>query len=125
MITGNRFSDNRVGMTLLSSYQEAFTPQRSNQVVGNLLTRQRRSGLAGAGRRRLRDGCRDQRRQGNTFARNRIGGNARAGVILTNTEDLPSLGNPFDDDVFEENGVDVANTSAARTPASANCARGG
>ena len=38
VITGNRFSGNRVGLTLLSSYQEAFTPQRANQVVGNLIS---------------------------------------------------------------------------------------
>ncbi len=63
--------------------------------------------------------------QGNAFARNRIGGNPRAGVILSNTEDLPSLDNRFEDDVFEDNGVDVANTSAARTPASGNCAQEG
>ena len=38
VLTGNRFSDNRVGLTLLSSYQEAFTPQQKNQVVGNLIS---------------------------------------------------------------------------------------
>ncbi len=38
VVAGNRFSGNRVGMTLLSSYQEAFTPQRSNDVVGNLVS---------------------------------------------------------------------------------------
>ncbi len=60
--------------------------------------------------------------QTNTFARNRISGNARAGVIFTNTEDLPATGNTFSANVYELNGVDVANLSAARSPATANCA---
>lgn len=125
VVAGNRFSGNRVGMTLLSSYQEAFTPQRSNDVVGNLLTDNTEADSPAQAEGAFATGVGLSGAQGNTFARNRIGGNPRAGVILTNTEDLPSLDNRFDDDVFEDNGVDVANTSATRTPASANCAPAG
>ena len=63
VVTGNRFSNNRVGLTLLSSYQEAFTPQRKNQVVGNLISDNNESDAPVAGRRRVRHRHRHQRRR--------------------------------------------------------------
>ena len=54
MVVGNRFSGNRVGMTLISNYQEAFTPQRGNTVVGQPAQRQPRGGLPRAGERLVR-----------------------------------------------------------------------
>lgn len=123
-LVGNRFSGNRIGMTLISNYQEAFTPQHANTVVGNLIADNVSAdspahaeggfgigiGLAGA--------------QDNAFDRNLIAGNPRAGVLLENTEDLPVTDNVFTDTVFEDNGVDIANASADRTPASGNCVIG-
>ncbi len=38
VVTGNRFAGNRVGLTLLSNYQEAFGPQEGNVVVGNVIS---------------------------------------------------------------------------------------
>ena len=126
VVAGNRFSGNRVGMTLLSSYQEAFTPQRGNDVVGNLVTRQRRGRLPRAGRGRLRDGSRSERR---TEQRVRAQSDRRQPTGRRHTEQHggPTLhsATASTDDVFEDNGVDVANISAARTPASANCAQDG
>ena len=122
VITGNRFAGNRVGMTLLSSYQEAFTPQKSNQVVGNVLSDNDEADSPAQAEGGFADRSRHQRRPDQHFDRNRISGNARAGVILTNTEDLPATGNTFSANVYELNGVDVANLSAARSPATANCA---
>ena len=37
VVVGNRFTNNRLGVTLLSNYQEAFVPQARNTVVGNLI----------------------------------------------------------------------------------------
>lgn len=122
VVAGNRFSGNRIGMTLLSSYQEAFTPQRGNAIVGNLLTDNVATDSPSQAEGAFATGAGLSGAQANLFARNRISGNPRAGVILNNTEDIASTGNRFDDNLFEANGVDVANTSAARTPASANCA---
>lgn len=122
VITGNRFAGNRVGMTLLSSYQEAFTPQKSNQVAGNVLSDNDEADSPAQAEGGFATGVGISGGQTNTFARNLISGNARAGVIFTNTEDLPATGNTFSANVYELNGVDVANLSAARSPATANCA---
>jgi len=120
-VVGNRFSDNRVGLTLISNYQEAFTPQRANLVAGNVIShnvsedspRQESGGFGiGVG---LSGGV------DNVLVRNRIEGNARAGILLDSTEDLASMGNVFLDNALDGNGVSVANVSAPRAPAISNC----
>lgn len=122
LVAGNRFSGNRVGMTLLSNYQEAFSPQRGNTVVGNLVSgndaadspAQADGGFAlGIGISGGRD---------NLVTRNLVAGHARAGIQLANTEDLAAAGNDLRGNAFAGNAVDVVNTSAARTPARGNCA---
>lgn len=121
LVIGNRFSGNRVGLTLISWYQEAFLPQRGITVAGNLLSDNVSAdspaqaaggfgigvGLAGA--------------QDNLLTRNRIEGNPVAGVQLANTEDIPSTGNRLTGNAFARNGVDLADVSAARTPSSGTC----
>jgi hypothetical protein len=54
----------------------------------------------------------------NRISRNRIEHNPRADVLLANTEDLPATGNRFEANRFAANGVDLANISADRAPAS-------
>ncbi len=124
-IVGNRFSNNRVGLTLLSNYQEAFTPQKANLVAGNVITdnvsedspRQEDGGFGvGIG---ISGGL------DNVVAKNVVSGNPRAGVLIANTEDLPAAGNRFLANTFAANGVDVANVSADRAPATDNCADDG
>ena len=120
-IIHNRFSNNRVGLTLISNYQEAFTPQHANLVAGNVLndnmsadSPEQETGGFGVGLG-ISGGL------NNTVTKNLIQGNARAGVLLTNTEDLPAGGNQFLANAFAKNGVDVANVSAPRAPATSNC----
>jgi hypothetical protein len=120
IIVGNRFSGNRVGMTLLSSYQEAFTPQRGNLVVGNLIADNQATDSPSQAEGGFATGIGISGGQQNVFERNRITGNARAAVILTNTEDLAALDNRFVDNVVD-GAVSLANLSASRTPASGNC----
>ena len=121
LITGNRFSGNRVGLTLLSWYQEAYLPQHGDTVVGNVISDNVSAtspsqadggfgigvGLSGA--------------QGNLLVRNRITGNPVAGVQLTNTEDIASSDNSFVDNHLADNGLDAVDVSAARTPSSGMC----
>lgn len=120
VIVGNRFSDNRVGMTLLSSYQEAFTPQRANTVVGNLIADNVEADSPSQAEGGFATGIGISGGQRNVIERNRITGNPRAGVILTNTEDIAASGNRFADNVVDGT-VQVANLSAPRTPAVGNC----
>jgi len=122
VLTGNRFSDNRVGMTLLSSYQEAFTPQRDNHVVGNLISDNNESDSPSQAEGGFGTGIGISGGQGNTIQRNRIAGHQRAGVVLANTEDLPATKNMFSGNTYDGNRVDLANVSADRTAATGNCA---
>ncbi len=122
VLTGNRFSDNRVGLTLLSSYQEAFTPQRKNQVVGNLISDNNESDSPSQADGGFGTGLGISGGQQNTIERNRITGHQRAGVVLANTEDLPASKNTFNGNEYTGNRVDLVNISAARTPATGNCA---
>lgn len=123
-IVGNRFSNNRVGMTLTSNYQEAFTPQSANLVAGNVLSDNvsadspaQESGGFGTGLG-ISGGAY------NVIANNRIERNSRAGILLTNTEDLAAMGNTFNGNAVADNGVDVANVSASRAAAAGNCFTG-
>ena len=121
-IVRNRFSGNRVGLTLISNYQEAYTPQHENLVAGNVISDnmssdspQQESGGYGIGVG-ISGGL------DNLVTKNRIEGNARAGILIDNTEDLPSAGNRFVSNLLDGNGVDLANVSADRAPARDNCA---
>ncbi len=120
-ITGNRFSRNRVGMTLLSNYTEAFRPQRGNQVVGNLLSDNNESESPAQADGGFGTGLGIAGGVDNVIARNRIAGNRRAGVLLANTEDLAASGNSFEGNRLSANGVDVANISAQRAVATNTC----
>ena len=120
-ITGNRFADNRVGLTLLSNYQEAFRPQQGNTVVGNVIADNAEADSPAQADGGFGTGIGVAGGQDNAIERNRVTGNPRAGVLLTNTEDLPAQGNAFRGNTFAHNGTDLANLSAARAPASDTC----
>jgi hypothetical protein len=120
-LVGNRFSGNRVGMTLISNYQEAFTPQHGNTVVGNLISGNTSADSPAQADGGFGIGIGISGGQDNVVSNNRIEGNPRAGILLANTEDLPATGNQLMDNVYANNGIDLANVSAARSPAVGNC----
>jgi len=124
VIAGNRFSNNRVGMTLLSWYQEAYLPQRTATAVGNLIvdntSAQSPSHALGA----FGIGVGLSGANTNTLQRNLIAGNTVAGVQVTNTEDLPSVGNRLIDNAFDTNGIDLVDLSATRAPSTGTCVEG-
>ncbi|MCD7101122.1 right-handed parallel beta-helix repeat-containing protein [Pseudoclavibacter sp. 13-3] len=121
VITGNRFTDNRVGMTLLSNYQEAFTPQHGNVVAGNVISDNQTSQSPSQADGGFGTGIGISGGQDNTITANRIENNARSAVIFASTEDLPSTGNRLIDNLISGSPVTAANISAGRAPASANC----
>lgn len=125
VVAGNRFSNNRVGLTLISWYQEAYLPQRAVTVVGNLIADNNSAespaqALGAFGLGIGLSGAND-----NQLVRNLVTGNTSSGLQLTNTEDLATTGTRLVDTVFDGNGVDVSDLSAQRAPASDTCITGG
>jgi len=120
-VVGNRWSGNRVGMTLISSYQEDLRPQRANLVVGNLITDNTSAESPVQADGGFGIGIGISGGQDNQVERNRITGNRLVGILLNNAEDLPATGNSLLGNSFDGNGVDVADTSQARAAGSRNC----
>jgi hypothetical protein len=120
----NRFTRNRVGLTINTDYQEAYVPQRGGVVAGNLVsdndapdTPEQADGAFGIGIG-IAGG------QHNELLRNRVSGNSRAGIVLASHEDVPPLGNRLVDNVLSGNAVDVSYQASARAPGQGNCLRG-
>ena len=123
-VVGNRLVGNRVGLTTDSDHQEKLLPQQGAVVVGNLIadnqqpsTPEQADGGWGIGIGI--DGGSD-----NQFLRNRIAGNAGAGLVITATADLPPEGNQIVDNTFTGNGVDVGSTFPDGTQGRGNCLQG-
>ncbi|MFD9225840.1 right-handed parallel beta-helix repeat-containing protein [Streptomyces sp. NPDC060064] len=120
----NRFTKNRVGMTINTDYQEAYVPQQGGVVAGNLVsdnnapdTPEQADGAFGIGIG-IAGG------QHNELLRNRVSGNSRAGIVLASHEDVPVLGNRLVDNTLSANVVDVSYQASARAPGRGNCLRG-
>jgi len=124
LVAGNRFSGNRVGLTLLSWYQEAYLPQKSATVVGNLISDNVSADSPAQALGAFGIGVGLSGANTNVLQRNLIAGNASTGVQVTNTEDLASSGNRLVDNSFADNGVDLADLSAARSPSVGTCIEG-
>lgn len=124
LVTGNRFSGNRVGMTFISNYREAYSPQQGNVVAGNLISDNAQGQSPAQAQGAFGTGVGISGGQDNTFTANRIEGNPVSGVRFDNTEDLPASGNTLTGNIFSGNGTDVADTSNARAPSSGNCLQG-
>ncbi|MFJ8016108.1 nitrous oxide reductase family maturation protein NosD [Streptomyces sp. NPDC096339] len=123
-IVGNRFTGNRVGMTVGSDYLEALTPQSGATIAGNLVadntaadTPEQADGGYGIGIGIA--GGRD-----NTVTHNRITGHPRAALILSSAEDLAPVGNRLTDNAFADNALDAAYLASAHAPGSGNCLTG-
>ncbi|WP_203433403.1 right-handed parallel beta-helix repeat-containing protein [Jiangella asiatica] len=121
LITGNRLSGNRVGLTLTSDYQEAFVPQRDNLVVANVVTDNVQADSPAQAEGGFGVGIGISGGQENVIERNLIGGNAAAGSVLSGAEDVPALDNQFRSNRFAGNGVDIVDASSERTPSSGTC----
>lgn len=120
-VVANRFSNNRIGATFISNYQEAFTPQRANLVAGNLVADNTSSDSPAHADGGFGIGLGISGGQDNQVSLNRITGNTVSGVQITNTEDLAATGNQFTANRITGNGVDLADVSASRAPSSGNC----
>lgn len=120
----NRFSHNRVGLTVGSDYLEAFVPQQGATVAGNLVTgnAEPRSPAQADGGFGIGVGIAGG--HDNVVLRNRIDGNPYAGLILASSEDIGPVGNRVEGNVIAGNGAAVAYTAGRRAPGERNCLRG-
>lgn len=120
-VVENDFSGNRIGMTFISNYQEAFAPQRENWVVGNLVSDSTSTDSPSHAQGGWGIGIGLSGATANRFERNVITDQPSAGVVLSNAEDIATTDNLFVDNVFASNAVDVVNTSSDRAFATGNC----
>lgn len=115
-ITGNRFTGNRVGLTLTSNALEAFLPQEANVVAGNVISDNTSATSPAQASGGFGTGVGIAGGRDNVVAANRIEGNPRAGVLITDADDLEATGNEVRDNAFSGNGIDVADLSEPEGP---------
>ncbi|MBM7516973.1 right-handed parallel beta-helix repeat-containing protein [Nocardioides nitrophenolicus] len=121
MVVGNRFSSNRVGMTFLSDYQEAFIPEKGDVVAGNLVVDNAHAQTPAQADGGFGIGIGISGGTENQFVRNRIEGHPRTGVAVSHNSDLPALANTFTGNAYDGNRVDFADISSSATPGVGNC----
>ncbi|MFJ3643628.1 nitrous oxide reductase family maturation protein NosD [Streptomyces sp. NPDC090108] len=120
-VLGNRFTHNRVGMTVDSDYLEAFVPQSGATVAGNLVADNTEAGTPEQADGGFGIGIGVAGGTDNDIRRNLITGNSRAGVVLASTEDLAPAGNRLTANTATGNGVDIAYQASERAPGQGNC----
>lgn len=123
-VVRNRFSNNRVGMTLLSDYQEAYVPQRKAVVAGNLITDNDAEETPEQADGGFGVGIGVSGGQDNEITRNLISGSPTAGIVLDSSEDIAPMDNRLAGNVGKDNEVDLAYIATDRAPGSGNCLDG-
>lgn len=123
-IIGNRFSDNRLGMTLISDYQEAFVPLKGGYVAGNLVSDNDNPHTPAHAEGGFGVGIGISGAQQLEVTKNLVADNPRAGVEITSSEDLAPKDNEILDNVFDDNSLNLAYTASERAPGTGNCATG-
>lgn len=120
-VLGNRFTRNRVGMTVDSDYLEAYVPQSGATVAGNLVADNTEAATPEQADGGFGIGIGVAGGTDNDIARNLVTGNSRAGVVLASNEDLPPLRNRVTANTLHGNGVDIAYQASSRAPGQGNC----
>jgi hypothetical protein len=123
-VYGNRFVGNRVGATTNSEHQEALLPQTDALIAGNVIaandqakTPEQADGGFGIGFG-IAGGTH------NVVRNNRIEANPVVGVQITNSDDLPPVGNEIRANLLRGNGVDLVYSAAAAAAGNGNCLAG-
>ncbi|MFF2331222.1 MULTISPECIES: right-handed parallel beta-helix repeat-containing protein [unclassified Streptomyces] len=120
----NRFTRNRVGMTVDSDYQEAFVPQTGGVIAGNLVSDNNAPDTPEQADGGFGIGIGIAGGQRNALLRNRVSGNSRAGIVLASHEDVPPLNNRLQDNTLSDNAVDITYQASTRAPGQGNCLQG-
>ncbi|WP_262007064.1 nitrous oxide reductase family maturation protein NosD [Streptomyces sp. FIT100] len=120
----NRFTRNRVGLTVGTDYQEAYVPQTGAVVVGNVVSDNNAPDTPEQADGGFGIGIGIAGGQRNAVLRNRVSGNSHAGIVLASHEDVPPSGNRLEDNALSGNSVDIIYQASARSPGQGNCLRG-
>ena len=123
VVVGNRFSGNRVGLTLISNYREAFEPQRSNTIVGNLIAANDNPESPAQADGAFGIGIGIGGGQTNVIQANTVTGH-QVGIAFSSAEDIPAIGNSVDANDLTGNDLAAWDASTARAPAEGNCFAG-
>ncbi|MFJ6671878.1 nitrous oxide reductase family maturation protein NosD [Actinosynnema sp. NPDC091369] len=123
-VVGNRFTGNRVGLTSSSDHQEKLLPQEDAVVAGNLVAVNQQAATPEQADGGWGVGIGIDGGSGNRVVRNRVEGNATAGLVITATSDIPPNGNQVLENTFTGNGVDVGWAFPTATRGRGNCLRG-
>lgn len=124
IVAGNRFSDNRVGASLLSDYQEAFVPERRTTFVGNLIADNNEAATPNQADGGFGIGLGIGGGQDNEILRNAFLGNSTAGVAVTSSADVAPKGNRFAGNLFQKNALDLGYYATSRAVGHGNCLEG-
>ncbi|RNL77774.1 hypothetical protein EFL95_17430 [Nocardioides marmorisolisilvae] len=121
-VVRNRFSRNRVGLTMSSDYQEAFAPQRKAIVAGNVVSDNNEAQTPEQADGGFGIGIGLGGSTGVEVLKNRIEGNRSAGLLVSPAEDLAAKDNTAKGNVYAGNGTDLAFWSSAQSGGTqANC----
>lgn len=121
VVTGNRLVGNRVGLTILSDYQEAFVPNRSSTVVGNLVADNNEVATPHQAEGGFGIGIGLSGAVDTVVDFNRVTGNETAGIALSSSADLPPTGNQLSANTVTGNGTDVWYAASELAPGAGNC----
>lgn len=124
VVAGNRFSSNRIGVTLLSDYQEAFIPLSGVNLTGNVIVDNAAADTPAHAEGGFGIGVGISGAQDIDLDANLIAGHPRAGVEITSTEDLPPTGTSMTQNSFTDNRFDLVYAASERAPGSGNCIEG-
>ncbi|CAN5692692.1 hypothetical protein BH11ACT8_BH11ACT8_28090 [soil metagenome] len=121
VVTGNRLVGNRVGLTVLSDYQEAFVPTTDGTVVGNLVADNNEVDTPHQAEGGFGIGIGLSGAVGTTVERNLVTGNETAGIAISSSADLPPTGNELSGNTATGNGADIWYAASTLAPGSGNC----
>lgn len=118
------FRGNRVGVTPNSQKMEKLAPQSETVVAGNLVIDNDNPQSPAVPKGAFGLGIAIGGGTRNTVIRNRVEGNAGAGIILTDLDDYPPENNRIEGNLLADNGADLAWSVAAGAKAAGNCFTG-
>ena len=121
LVTGNRITGNRVGISVLSNYLEAHGPTRDLQIVGNVITQNRNPKTPEQADGGFGIGIGLGGTRGTVVRNNRISDNGNVGIWVTSSEDFAPQGTRVGATLWSGQSVDIAFTPAAGVAGSGNC----